>query len=65
MKLASMTGFPIDISKEMQQVPAIETMTMGNLLTQARVLTKGRAEDMVATMQFPRNESGVLFKAKP
>ena len=65
MKLAFVTGLPNDISKELQQVPAIETLTMRDLLTRARMLTKDTAEDTVATMQFLRSAGGVSFETKP
>ena len=65
MKLTFVTGFLNDISKELQQSLAIETLTMGDLLTQARVLTKDMAGEMVATMQLPWSNSGVSFEVKP
>ena len=61
MKLAFVTRFPNDISKELQQAPAIGTLTMEDLLIRARVLTK----DTVANTHVPRSESGVSFEAKP
>ena len=54
MKLAFVTGFPNDISKELKQVPVIEKLTMGELLIRARVLTKDTTEDTVATTSFPQ-----------
>ena len=65
MKLAFMTEFLNNISTELQQALAIETLTIRDLLTRERVLTKDMAKDMLATMQFPWSEGGVLFKAKP
>lgn len=63
MKLAFITGLPNDISMKLQQALAIETLTIGDLLTQVRMLTRGTAKDMVATMQLSQNE--VVLKAKP
>lgn len=46
MKLAFVTGFPNDISTELQQALAIEMLTMDDLLT------RDMAEDTVAATQI-------------
>ena len=64
MKLAFMTGFLNNISMELQQAPAIESLTMGDLLTQVRVLRQDTAEDIITTTQFPQSEGEVSFEVK-
>ena len=64
MKLAFVTGFPNNISKELQLALAIKTLTIGDLLTWVRVVTKDTTEDTVTTTQFPRSEGKVSFEAK-
>ena len=61
MKLAFVTGFPNTILIELQQVPNIETLTMGDLL--ARVLTTGDPSQDVAAAVCSLH-SGIVPVAK-
>lgn len=54
MRLTFVTGYHNDISAEFQQVPVIETLTIGDLLTRARVLTRDRR---FAGTPLPRSET--------
>lgn len=47
MNLAFMKGFSDNISMLLQPVLAIETLTMGDLLSRVSVLTRDMAEDTV------------------
>ena len=53
-KLAFVTGFPNTISIEQQQALNIETLAMGDLLAQARILSTGdQSPDMAAAVSSP------------
>ena len=63
MKLAFVTVFPNAISIELQQVPNIETLAMGDLLAQAEVVTTGnQSQDVAVAVSSPR--SGIAPAAK-
>ena len=62
-KLAFVIDFPNAISIELQQAPKIETLSMGDLLAQARVLTTGdQSQDVATTVSSPH--SGIAPAAK-
>ena len=62
-KLAFVTGFPTAISIELQQAPNIETLAMGELLVQARVLTtENQSHDVAVAVSSPRG--GIAPAAK-
>lgn len=49
-KIQQLAGLPKNISMELQQAPTTETSTMGDLLTQWRVLTRHTVEDTVTQL---------------
>lgn len=59
MKLSFVTVFPNDIATELQRAPAIEALTMVDLLTWVSMLTRDTAEDSITDTQLPRSEVGV------
>ena len=65
-KLAFVTGFPNTISIELQQAPNIETLAMGDLLAQARVLTTGdQAMTWPGLGAHPTVASHLLLRVAP
>lgn len=59
MKLSFVTVFPNDIATELRRAPAIEALTMVDLLTWVSMLTRDTAEDSITDTQLPRSEVGV------
>ena len=66
-KLTFVTGFPDTISNELRQASNIETLTKGDLLARARVLTttEDQSQDVVAAVRSPHSGATPPVKSDP
>ena len=62
--MAFIIGFPNAISNELQQAPNIETLAMGELLAQARVLTTwDKSQNVAAAVSSPHGDIAPAAKS--
>ena len=56
VKLSFVTGFPDHISVRLQQLPDIDAMAVGDLVSKARVLTLYKPQDLAAVAKMGPDE---------
>ena len=63
-KLAFVTGFPDDVSVELQQISDIDSATLGDLIGRARILVSNRLTSGFAALSIAKEQSRPTVAAK-
>lgn len=64
-KLTFVTGFPDAISIELQQVPNIENLPMGDLRARVLMMTEDQSQDVVSAMCPLHSNTTVTTRSSP